>query len=96
MRFMINRMGSFVKTKDCPSSERLLAFQSCDVAGLARIERHLEVCEFCSAETDFYEKFPPVEEHVEAGRMPEPLRQLADALLLKRPDLSPLNKLLTD
>ena len=93
---MINRMGSFVKTKECPSSERLLAFQGGEVTDAARIERHLQVCEFCSAEVGFYRKFPPVEERVDAEPMPEPLRQLADALLQRRSDLSPLNKLLTD
>ena len=94
---MVNRMGSFVKTKECPSSQRLLAFQSGGVDEvLDRIEQHLEVCEFCSAEVDFYEKFPPVEEQVEAGPIPEHLRQLADALLQRRSDLSPLYKLLID
>lgn len=93
---MVNRMGSFVKTKECPSSERLVAFQSGEVCEPARIERHLQMCEFCSAETEFYEKFPPVEEQVDAGPMPEPLRQLADALLQKRSDLRPLYQLVTD
>lgn len=93
---MVNRMGSFVKTKECPSSERLLAFQSGEVSRAARIERHLGVCEFCSAEVGFYEKYPPVDEKVDAGPIPEPLRQLAEALLQKRSDLSPLYKLLTD
>jgi len=93
---MVNRMGSFVKTKECPSSERLLAFQSGQVVEeLDHIERHLEVCEFCSAEVDFYERFPPVVEQVEAGPIPEPLRQLAEALLRERVDLRPLYKLAT-
>ena len=93
---MINRMGSFVKTKDCPSSERLLAFQCGELADVTRIARHLEVCEFCFAEVWLYEKFPPIEEQVDPGPIPEPLRQLADALLQKRPDLSSLYKLVTD
>ena len=93
---MIDRMGSFVKTKNCPSSERLLAFQCDEVAEPARIERHLESCEFCAAEVGFYRKFPPIPEEIDAAPMPEPLRQLADALLQKRSDLSPLYKLLTD
>ncbi|HKP69929.1 MAG TPA: hypothetical protein VJV05_11645 [Pyrinomonadaceae bacterium] len=93
---MIDRMGSFVKTNNCPSSERLLAFRFDEVAEPARIERHLELCEFCAAEVGFYRKYPPVEEVVEPGPIPEPLRQLADALLQKRSDLSPLYTLLTD
>ena len=93
---MINRMGSFVKTKDCPSSERLLAFQCGEVADVVHIARHLEVCEFCFAEVGFYEKFPPVEEQIDSGPIPEPLRELADALLQKRPDLSSLYQLVTD
>ena len=94
---MINRMGSFVKTEQCPSSESLLAFQLGEVAGVTSIERHLGVCEFCLAEVDFYADFPPVEEEdADAGPVPEPLRQLAEALLHERYDLSPLYKLLTD
>jgi hypothetical protein len=95
---MINRMGSFVKTKECPSSERLLAFQAGEVVEvLDSIEQHLEVCEFCLAEVDFYEVFPPMEEEqVEAGQIPEPLRQLAEALLRKRVDLRPLYRLATN
>lgn len=96
---MIDRMGSFVKTKDCPASESLVAFLA-GQAGLNRtiiIERHLWSCEFCSAELDLYRNFPPVEESVPApDPIPEPLRQLAEALLTKRSDLSPLNKLLID
>ena len=94
---MINRMGSFVKTEDCPSSESLVAFQLGEGAELTSIERHLGVCEFCLAEVDFYEEFPPMnDEQVEAGPIPEPLRELAEALLRERLDLSPLYKLLTD
>ena len=94
---MIYRMGSFVKTKECPASESLLAFRAGEgrPAEVARIELHLDVCEFCEAEVGFYKKFPPVEERARAGVIPEPLRQLAEALLT-RSDLSPLYKLLTD
>ena len=94
---MINRMGSFVKTEYCPSSQSLLAFQLGEVIELTSIERHLGVCEFCLAEVDFYEEFPPAEdEQIDAGPIPEPLRQLAEALLREQSDLSPLYKLLTD
>ena len=95
---MINRMGSFVKTKECPASQSLVAFQAgqAELAEITLIERHVEACEFCAAEVDLYRSFPPVEERVEAGRIPEPLRQLAEALLQRRSDLSPLYKLLTD
>lgn len=96
-RFMTNRMGSFIKTENCPSSESLLAFQLGEVDEITSIERHLGLCEFCLAEVDFYEEFPPEdEEAVEAGPIPEPLRELAEALLREQSDLSPLYKLLTD
>ena len=76
-------MSSFCKNADCPSSQRLLAFQTGEIepAEERAINAHLSVCEFCEAEVDFYECFPPVEEKVTAGRMPQPLFELASALM---------------
>jgi hypothetical protein len=89
-------MGSFVKTKTCPASERLVAFQAgmTDSVESAAIERHLTRCEFCEAEVELYGRFPPAGvESTEAGQLPEPLRELAEALLRKKADLKPLYKL---
>ena len=89
-------MGSFVKTKACPASERLVAFQAgkTDSAEAAAIEQHLTGCEFCDAEVELYRRFSPNEiERQDAEPLPEPLRELAEALLKPKSDLKPLYKL---
>jgi len=89
-------MEGFCKTKNCPSSEELLTFQTgeIDLAGSASVRRHLLVCEFCDAEFRFYELYPPGElENLDAGKIPDPLSQLARGLLLKGRDLAPLYRL---
>ena len=85
-------MESFCKTEDCPASEKLAALRNCDVADEA-VRRHLSNCEFCAAELEFYRRYPPREEKVELENIPEPLFELADALLHKRRDLTELYKL---
>ncbi len=83
-------MANFCKNEDCPTSEDLLAFQTGDmpVAEGTAIRRHLASCEFCAAEVEFYETYPPSGEHeaVEADSMPTPLFELAEALLIKKRD----------
>lgn len=84
-------MVKFCKNEDCPTSEDLLAFQIGDLplSEGAVIRRHLAVCEFCAAEVDFYESYPPAGDHseaVEADSMPTPLMELAEALLIKKSD----------
>ncbi|HMJ08867.1 MAG TPA: hypothetical protein VK468_07670 [Pyrinomonadaceae bacterium] len=79
-------MSNFCKNEDCPPSERLLAFQTGDVETIEgrAISAHMSVCEFCAAEVEFYEHYPPVDEKIEAEKMPEPLFELAEALLGSR------------
>ena len=81
-------MATFRKREDCPTSQQLLAYQLGDIeGGVGRIiGRHLAVCEFCHAEVDFYERYPQAEEPDDATEnvsMPEPLFELAEALLNK-------------
>jgi hypothetical protein len=85
-------MESFQKTQDCPASERLAALVD-PQNDSDEIRRHLSQCEFCTAELAFYRRYPPREEKVEPVNIPEPLLELADALLHKRKDLSELYKL---
>jgi hypothetical protein len=95
---MTNPNGRFCKTEECPASEELVAFQR-GVVPLAAGEviwDHLIECEFCDAEVEFYRQFPPVDESVPAGKIPKPLFELADALLKKERDLSPLYRLIGD
>jgi hypothetical protein len=89
-------MEGFYKTENCPSSEELLSFQTgeIDLAGSAKVRRHLFVCEFCDTEVNFYELYPPGElETVETDTIPDPLFQLACELLQKDRDLAPLYRL---
>ena len=76
-------MSSFCKNEDCPPSQRLLAYQTGEIEMVeARAVRsHLSVCEFCEAEVAFYAHYPPTEETVESAEIPEPLYELAAALM---------------
>jgi hypothetical protein len=91
-------MKSFRKTEECPSAERLLDFQNGDIdlGTVVAIRDHMLRCEFCTAEVEFYSFYPPSEEEVAVQRMPEPLFELAQALMQKKADLSSLNRLVLD
>ena len=94
-------MVKFCKHEDCPTSEDLLAFQTGDmpVSEGSAIRRHLSQCEFCAAEVEFYESFPPAplqEDYTEADSMPTPLFQLAEALLIKKRDDAFFDRLLDE
>jgi hypothetical protein len=93
-------MNAFLKREDCPSSFDLVAFQKAELS-LTRgldVRRHLESCDFCDAEVDFYEHYPLVEFRAEAApAIPAPLYELAEALLKgKHSDGVALNALLRD
>jgi hypothetical protein len=94
--FMTIPMGSFYKTENCPPSDKLLNFQNGKVQldACGDILDHLGECEFCAAEVEFYRVHPPLEETVVAGKMPPPLFELANALLQKERDLTPLYSLI--
>ncbi|MGD9562933.1 MAG: hypothetical protein AB7F88_12965 [Pyrinomonadaceae bacterium] len=84
-------MAKFCKNEDCPTSEDLLDFQTGDmpVGEGSAIRRHLAACEFCAAEVEFYENYPPAseeDESAEADSIPTPLFELAEALLIKKRD----------
>jgi hypothetical protein len=91
-------MTEFCKNEDCPTSEDLLAFQTGDmsVSDGAWIRRHLAICEFCQAEVEFYTNYPQAEERVELTEMPQPLFELAEALLAKKRDDAFFDRLLED
>lgn len=89
-------MINFYKHANCPSSQDLLAFQkeefSFETGTL--IKEHIEICEFCEAEVEFYAHYPQSEEKVKAETIPLPLYELAEALLSNRcRDFSVLDKL---
>lgn len=91
-------MSNFCKNEDCPASEDLLAFQTGDmpVSEGAGIRRHLAICEFCAAEVEFYTNYPQAEEKVEPTEMPQPLFELAEALLNKKKDDAFFDRLLAE
>lgn len=92
----------FYKNEDCPSSNDLLDFQKNDLTSelLNEVLGHLETCDFCSAEAEFYSHYPQEEntnEPVEIAGIPVPLFELAEALLKKRhTDTSSLDALLKE
>lgn len=90
----------FVKREECPSSFELVSFQKGELSRArgSDVRRHLESCDFCDAEIDFYEHYPLEESPVEApSAIPAPLFELAEALLKgKHADGVALNALLKD
>lgn len=93
------KMITFCKNANCPASEDLLAFQTGRFSGGEREEvcRHLEECEFCAAEVEFYVHYPPAESSVARVEIPLPLYELAKALLgNKHKEFSLLNRLLCE
>jgi hypothetical protein len=95
-------MVTFRKREDCPTSQRLLAYQLGDIEGNENrvIGRHLAACEFCTAEVEFYECYPlsadEPEEAPESVSMPKPLQDLAEALLNKRKASSSMERILNE
>jgi hypothetical protein len=62
---------------------------------VAELENHLSLCDFCRAETELYKLYySPVDDEVTAGRIPQPLLELAESLLHKKNDLTPLYNLI--
>ena len=93
-------MNGFLKREDCPSSFELVAFQKGELSRARGVEvrGHLESCDFCDAEIDFYEHYPLEEPPTEKpSAIPAPLFELAEALLKgKHSDGAALNALLSD
>ena len=93
------KMFTFCKNANCPSSQELLAFQKNETAEIEAREiiDHLDSCEFCTAEVEFYAHFPQNEEAVLSSDIPLPLFELAEALLSsKNKKFSLLNKMLNE
>jgi hypothetical protein len=76
---------NFCKGEDCPSSQDLLDYQNGDLDRERSVDTriHLRTCEFCTAEVEFYSQYPNLNEEpvTEPEAMPEPLYELAEALL---------------
>ena len=76
-------MTKFRKSPTCPLSNDLLLFQNGKISTREkeRITVHLRFCEFCAAEVEFYAHYPQSEETIENADIPQPLYELAEALL---------------
>jgi hypothetical protein len=96
----LTKMTKFRKSPTCPLSNDLLAFQNGKISHREkeRITVHLRFCEFCAAEVEFYAHYPQSEETVvENTEIPQPLYELAEALLSnKYKDHSLLKRLFHD
>jgi hypothetical protein len=94
-------MSDFQKQGDCPSSQDLLAFQTGEmsVADGGFIRLHLRTCDFCAAEAEFYEHYPINDEAHEvvcSPEIPEPLFELAEAILSKKEPSRSLDRLIKE
>ena len=93
------RMIAFCKNSNCPASPKLLAFQNGEtkIIDSEVIRKHLTGCEFCSAEVEFYARYPQAEEPVGKPEIPPFLFELAESLLHnKNKEFKSLNKLLSE
>jgi len=92
-------MDHFRKEKHCPSSYELADVRLCELNGLdgLKLATHLASCEFCAAELSFYSHYPLDEPRDSAENMPQPLRELAEALLAHETiHISALERLVRD
>ena len=80
------KVDRFLKTKDCPPSEDLLSLTlaAFPIKSTSEIISHLDVCDFCAAETHFLSKFQATELSCSITDIPPDLRLLAESLLPKR------------
>ncbi len=77
-------MSTFAKTLACPSSFDLAEYSAgeLDTFWQSIIKRHFASCDFCAAEAELYRRFPLTKyKPIPAPPVPEPLKELADALL---------------
>lgn len=79
----------FRKGVNCPSSNQILTFLANGLGDgqMSAVKVHLTLCDFCSAEAEFYKRFPDLRED-EPGdtEIPRHLYQLAKALLSTQRD----------
>jgi hypothetical protein len=75
----------FTKSSACPSSTQLLWFSlhGAPTGGALDLISHLEVCDFCGAETHFLARHHPSYSPVASPEIPPHLRLLAESLLGK-------------
>ncbi|MEP6923555.1 MAG: hypothetical protein ABI954_03740 [Pyrinomonadaceae bacterium] len=82
----MNREQTFCKSRNCPLTEeiRLFANDELETDEARTVVKHLEECEFCSAEVQFLANFPERGETLPVPELPFQLRQLADIMLAEK------------
>ncbi len=93
------KMITFCKSLNCPSSQALLAFENggASATETGRINGHLDDCEFCASEVEFYSHYPQAEEPVATVEIPVPLYELAHSILnIRHKDFTALNQLFSE
>ncbi len=80
------KVNKFAKSKTCPSSKQLLSFTLTKLSteSAASVVSHLEMCDFCGAETHFLSRHQASTSPYAPAEMPPHLRLLAESLLGKR------------
>lgn len=75
--------SGFMKTAACPASATLLSYASDNLPGEVAegVRKHLEVCDFCSAELPLLAHHTPVTGVNGPPEMPMDLRILAESIL---------------
>lgn len=82
-----SRALPFRKTAACPASATLLSYSAnaLQANAAARVKKHLEICDFCSAELPLLAQHRPVTDPVEkVPEIPMNLRILAESILSPR------------
>src|SRR5215467_1868887 len=74
---------NFCKTAQCPSSETLLRYRRSriPITDRFRIERHLQHCDFCSAELQLLGRYRVEVEQSTGAEIPSTLRFFAEIFL---------------
>lgn len=96
--FIVKMIG-FCKNSSCPTSQTLLSFENGNLTAEKHqsVAKHIEGCDFCSAEAGLYHDYPQTDEAVSPTEIPAPLFELAESLLNNRhKGSSLLNKLLIE
>jgi len=81
---MILSAIAFCKRATCPSTEALMSYGHCGLAGdrMVSVASHLDECDFCGAELQLLTEHPPAAVEKSAlAVMPPHLRWLAESLL---------------
>jgi hypothetical protein len=92
----VSTVKTFCKTARCPSSEMLLSYrrQRSTITDQVVVQRHLQDCDFCSAELELLKRHKHEIEETQSVEMPSQVRRLAENLFLKQKTFLPMTRVL--